>query len=119
MDLSDGWSTRIGSSCALTQVQAGTGADHHRRRSELDRVLGGHNCRHPGGRRFEDYGLYQPGGRSRGGGHYYEGYPAADPDAYQPRHYSETYDSSSQQQQQQQPYDASVSYTHLTLPTKA
>ena len=33
--------TRIGSSRALTQVQAGAGADHHRRRSELDRDLGG------------------------------------------------------------------------------
>ena len=33
--------TRIGSSLALTQVQSGAGADHHRRRSELDRDLGG------------------------------------------------------------------------------
>ena len=32
--------TRIGSSRVLTQVQAGAGADHHRRRRELDRDLG-------------------------------------------------------------------------------
>ena len=41
VDLGEGWTTRIGSSRALTQVQAGAGADHHRRRSELDRDLGG------------------------------------------------------------------------------
>ena len=58
---------------------------------------GGHNGRHPGGR----------GGRSRGGGDHYEGYSAADPDAYQPRHYSEPYVTSAsaamRYQQQQQP----------------
>ena len=63
---------------------------------------GGHNGRHPGGRGFEDYRLYQPGGRSRGGGDYYEGYSPADPDAYRLRYYSEPYDNSSHQQQQQQ-----------------
>ena len=41
MDRGEGWTTRIGSSSALTQVQTGAGADHHRRRSELDRDLGG------------------------------------------------------------------------------
>ena len=41
MDLGKGWTTRIGSSRALTQVQAKAGADHHRRSSELDRDLGG------------------------------------------------------------------------------
>ena len=41
MDRGEGWTTRIGSSRALTQVQAGAAADHHRRRSELDRDLGG------------------------------------------------------------------------------
>ena len=40
-DRGEGWTTRIGSSRALTQVQAGAGADHHRRSSELDRDLGG------------------------------------------------------------------------------
>ena len=45
---------------------------------------------------------YQPGGRNRGDGEYYEGYSAADFNPYQPRHYSEPYDDSSQQQQQQQ-----------------
>ena len=115
MDLGEGCTTRIGSSRALTQVQAGAGTDHHRRRSELDRDLGGHNGRYPGSQRCEDYRLYQPGGRSRGGGDYYEGYSAADPDAYRPRYYSEPYDTSSQQQQQQQqqqqhqPYNASSS----------
>ena len=38
MDRREGWTTRIGSSRALTQVQAGAGADH-RRRSELDQDL--------------------------------------------------------------------------------
>ena len=33
--------TRIGSSRALAQVQAGAGADPHRRQSELNRDLGG------------------------------------------------------------------------------
>ena len=41
MDRGEGWTVRIGSSRALTQVKAGAGADHHRRRSELDRDLGG------------------------------------------------------------------------------
>ena len=41
VDLGEGCTTRIGSSRALTQVQAGAGVDHHRRRSELDRDLGG------------------------------------------------------------------------------
>ena len=41
VDWGEGWTTRIGSSSALTQVQAGAGADHHRHRSELDRDLGG------------------------------------------------------------------------------
>ena len=41
MDLGEGCTTRIGSSRALAQVQVGAGADHHRRRSELDRDLGG------------------------------------------------------------------------------
>ena len=55
-----------------------------------------------------DYGHLSGGGEfhqreaSRGGGDYYEGYSAADSDAYQPRHYSEPYDISSQQQHQQQ-----------------
>ena len=40
VDLGEGWTTRIGSSRTLAQVQAGAGADHHRRRSELDRDLG-------------------------------------------------------------------------------
>ena len=54
---------------------------------------------------------YQPGGRNRGDGEYYEGYSAADFNPYQPRHYSEQYEDSSQQrqQQQQQPYYASSS----------
>ena len=33
VDRGEGWTTRIGSSRALTQVQAGARADHHRRRS--------------------------------------------------------------------------------------
>ena len=80
---------------------------------------GGHNGRHPGGRGFEDNRLYQPGERSRGGGDYYEGYSAADPDAYQPRHYSEPYDTSSQQQQQQQqqPYGAQSSSPPAASPS--
>ena len=41
VDLGEGCTTRIGSRRALTQVQSGAGADHHRRRSELDRDLGG------------------------------------------------------------------------------
>ena len=41
MHLGERCTTRIGSSRALTQVQAGAGADHRRRRSELDRDLGG------------------------------------------------------------------------------
>ena len=41
MDRGEGWTTRIGSSSALTQVQAGAGADHHRRRREQDRDLAG------------------------------------------------------------------------------
>ena len=41
MDLGERCTTRIGSSRALTQVQAGAGADRRRRRSELDRDLGG------------------------------------------------------------------------------
>ena len=41
VDLGEGWTTRIGSSRALTQVRAGAGADLHRRRNELDRDLGG------------------------------------------------------------------------------
>ena len=45
---------------------------------------------------------YQPGGRNRGGGNYYEGYSAADLNPYRPRYYSEPYDNSKQQQQQQQ-----------------
>ena len=40
MDRGEGWTTRIGSSRALTQVQVGAGFDHHRRRSERDRDLG-------------------------------------------------------------------------------
>ena len=63
---------------------------------------GGCNGRHPGGRRCKEYRLYQPGGRNRRGGDYYEGYSAADLNPYQPRHYSEQYEDSSQQQQQQQ-----------------
>ena len=39
--LGEGCTTRIGSSRALTQVQVGAGAIHHRRRRELDRDLGG------------------------------------------------------------------------------
>ena len=41
VDLGERCNTRIGSSRALTQVQAGAGDDHRRRRSELDRDLGG------------------------------------------------------------------------------
>ena len=41
VDLGKRCATRIGSSRALTQVQAGAGADHRRRGSELDRDLGG------------------------------------------------------------------------------
>ena len=41
MDQGEGWTTRIGSSRALTQVQAGAGADHHRRRREQNRDLAG------------------------------------------------------------------------------
>ena len=41
VDLGERCNTRIGSSRALTQVQAGAGADHRRGRSELDRDLGG------------------------------------------------------------------------------
>ena len=41
MDRGEGWTTRIGSSSTLTQVQTGAGADHHRRRSELDRDVAG------------------------------------------------------------------------------
>ena len=41
VDLLEGCTTRIDSSRAMTQVQAGAGADHHRRRTELDRDLGG------------------------------------------------------------------------------
>ena len=41
VDLGVGCTTRIRSSRALTQVQAGAGADHHRHHSELDRDLGG------------------------------------------------------------------------------
>ena len=41
VDRGEGWTTRIGSSRALIQVQAGAGADHHCRRNELDRDLGG------------------------------------------------------------------------------
>ena len=41
VDLGEGCTTRVGSSRALTQVQAGAGADHLRRRSEPDRDLGG------------------------------------------------------------------------------
>ena len=41
VDLGEGRTTQIGSSRALTQVQAGAGDDHHRRRSELDRDRGG------------------------------------------------------------------------------
>ena len=41
VDRGEGWTTRIGSSRALTQVQAGARADDHRRRNELDRNLGG------------------------------------------------------------------------------
>ena len=45
---------------------------------------------------------YQPGGRNRGRGNYYEGYSAADLNPYRPCYYSEPYDNSKQQQQQQQ-----------------
>ena len=41
MDLGEGWTTRISSSRALTEVRAGAGVDHHRRYSELDRYLEG------------------------------------------------------------------------------
>ena len=40
MNLDEGWTTRIGSSRSLTQVQAAAEADHHRRRNDLDRDLG-------------------------------------------------------------------------------
>ena len=59
----------------------------------------GCNGRHAEGRHCMGY---QPGGRNRGGGEYYEGYSAADLNPYQPRHYSEQYEDSKQQQQQQQ-----------------
>ena len=41
VDLGEGWTTRISSSRALTEVRAGAGVDHHRRYSELDRYLEG------------------------------------------------------------------------------
>ena len=47
------------------------------------------NGRHTGGRHWMGY---QPGGRNRGGGNYYEGYSAADLNPYRPRYYSEPYD---------------------------
>ena len=49
----------------------------------------GCNGRHTEGRHCMGY---QPGGRNRGGGEYYEGYSAADLNPYQPRHYSEQYE---------------------------
>ena len=72
-----------------------------------------------------DYGHLSGGGEfhqqeaSRGGGDYYEGYSAAGPDAYQPRHYNEPYDTSAQQQhhQQQQPYGASSSSLPAASPS--
>ena len=74
-----------------------------------------------------DYGYLSGGGEfhqqeqeaSLGSGDYYEGYSAAGPDAYQPRHYNEPYDTSSQQQhqQQQQPYGASSSSPPAASPS--
>ena len=111
VDLDEGCTTRIGSSHAMPQVQAGEGADHHRRRSVLNRDLGSKMSVVLGVEVSRTVDFYQPGGRSRGGGDYYEGYSAADSDAYRPRHYSKPCDTSSQQQQQQQqqPYDTSSS----------
>ena len=79
-----------------------------------------------GAGRGYDYGHLSGGGEfhqqeaSRGDGDNYEGYSAADPDSYQPRHYSEPYETSSQQQQerqQQQPYGTSSSSPPAASPS--
>ena len=86
VDLGERCTTRIGSSPALTQVQAGGRPPSPQQRAGSG--PGGCNGRDPGGRRCKGYRLYQPGGRNRGGGDYYEGYSAADLNPYRPRYYS-------------------------------